>query len=218
MSALDSTLFSHVPQHPALPKPTKIVHIGHSYGSFLSAALLSTYGNLSSGAILTGFVPNPHATGLHHTAFNFEHAASSDPSRFSDRPSGYIVPGTPSGVQTNFFGGDPGISFTPEMLAYGDKLKQPNTVGEFVSIGMLNLGLAPDFRGPLQFVAGDVEYQLCEGDCKGLYDLDMLKAQYAQAKGVEVHLQPKTGHGLTLHENATAGYQVSLSFLARFGL
>lgn len=36
--------------------PSRIVHIGHSFGSFITNAFIGTYPNLSAGAILTGFV------------------------------------------------------------------------------------------------------------------------------------------------------------------
>ncbi|KAF4497072.1 alpha beta-Hydrolase [Fusarium agapanthi] len=39
-------------------KPEKVVHIGHSFGSATTSGLLSLHGNLSDGAILTGFLPN----------------------------------------------------------------------------------------------------------------------------------------------------------------
>lgn len=40
----------------------KIIHIGHSYGSFLTLALASKYPDLSDGAVFTGLIPNncPH--------------------------------------------------------------------------------------------------------------------------------------------------------------
>ena len=36
--------------------PSKIVHVGHSFGSFITSAFVGMYPTLSAGAILTGFV------------------------------------------------------------------------------------------------------------------------------------------------------------------
>lgn len=56
------------------------------------------------------------------------------------------------------------------------------------------------------------------GNCKGTYDLPTLKTIYPNATAVEVHIQPSTEHGLTLHENATAEYQATFDLLDRNGL
>lgn len=35
--------------------PDKVVHVGHSYGSFMTSGLLARYGNMSDGAILSQY-------------------------------------------------------------------------------------------------------------------------------------------------------------------
>lgn len=40
--------------------PSKVVHIGHSYGSFMTSGLLARYGNLSDGAILSEYSERAH--------------------------------------------------------------------------------------------------------------------------------------------------------------
>lgn len=70
-----------------------------------------------------------------------------------------------------------------------------------------------------QFVIGEHDYGFCRGDCKGTYDaMQIMKDLYPAAKDVSVHLQPGTGHGLTLATNATAGYKVTFDYLHSFGL
>lgn len=64
---------------------------------------------------------------------------------------------------------------------------------------------------------GENDYGFCRGDCKGTYDVDEIQKLYPKGK-VGVHLQPGTGHGLTLSTNATAGYQVVFDFLKEGGL
>lgn len=129
-------------------KPSKIAHIGHSYGSFMTSGLLSRYGNLSDGAILTGFLINEHLLNeVGAEAFGYEFAAESDPDRFADRPSGYIVSATESNIQQIFLKKG---TFEPELLQYAEQIKQPNAVAELVSGSQAFGRPATDYKGPLQ--------------------------------------------------------------------
>ncbi|KAK3112263.1 hypothetical protein LTR53_011643 [Teratosphaeriaceae sp. CCFEE 6253] len=51
-----------------------VIHVGHSYGSELTAALLVAYPDLSSAAILTGFVFTSHTTPASTASLGFEHS------------------------------------------------------------------------------------------------------------------------------------------------
>lgn len=130
-------------------KPSKVVHVGHSYGSFMTGGLLSRYGHLSDGAILTGLLINPHLlAGVASVAsFGLEFAPESDPARFSDRSSGYIVMKTLSDIQQVFLKKG---SFEPELLSYAELVKQPNTVAEFLSGAQAFGQPAVDYKGPVQ--------------------------------------------------------------------
>lgn len=128
--------------------PRKIAHVGHSYGSFMTSGLLSRYGNLSDGAILTGFLINEHLLNeVGPEAFGYEFAAESDPSRFADRPSGYIVAASESNIQQIFLKQG---TFEPELLRYAELIKQPNAVAELISGNQAFGRPAADFEGPLQ--------------------------------------------------------------------
>jgi hypothetical protein len=65
---------------------------------------------------------------------------------------------------------------------------------------------------------GEKDYGFCRGDCKNTYNVTEIKALYPGASALSVHLQPGTGHGLTLSTNATASYKVSFDFLHASGL
>jgi pimeloyl-ACP methyl ester carboxylesterase len=118
------------PQFSRLMQPRKFVHVGHSFGSSLTSALIASYGDISDGAIITGFIPNPYLGSTPITMWSFENAATSSPP--FDRPSGYVV-SKKNGVQTVFFGGDPKTAFTAELLDYADSIKAPAPVGELAS-------------------------------------------------------------------------------------
>ncbi|KAK5657455.1 hypothetical protein OQA88_3027 [Cercophora sp. LCS_1] len=193
--------------------PKKIIHVGHSLGSILTIALLNSAPTLSDGAVLTGFLYTNQLDGAGPGTWGFEYAAESD-RKFKDRGSGYIVQGSKSSVQQTFFkkGG-----FEKDMLDWAWEVRQPGSVSEFVSLGTV-LGAPSSFEGGVLFVIGENDYGFCRGDCKGTYDLGVLKTLYPAAKEVGVHLQPGTGHGLALAKNATAGYEVIFDFLGGSGL
>jgi hypothetical protein len=46
----------------------------------------------------------------------------------------------------------------------------------------------------------------------------VLNKTYPHATAIEVAIQPNTGHALPLHNNATAGFQLTFEFLAKHGL
>ncbi|KAH7194145.1 Alpha/beta hydrolase family-domain-containing protein [Fusarium oxysporum] len=194
-------------------KPKKVVHVGHSFGSATTSGLLSLHGNLSDGAILTGFLPNNQSGKVGANAFGFEFARQHDPRRFGDRPAGYAVQASLSSIQQIFLKKG---SFEVEALEYTEKIKQTGTVGELSSalIGKP----AADFKGPLQYFIGENDYPFCDGDCNNTYDMETLKSLNPAASHIGVHLQPGTGHGLTLSTNATAGYEVMLAYLGSQGL
>ncbi|KIX03763.1 uncharacterized protein Z518_07316 [Rhinocladiella mackenziei CBS 650.93] len=198
-----------------LAKPNKVVHVGHSFGSFLTSAFIATYPSLSDGAIITGYIYGKYLGKPGMASWGVDFAATSSPP--FNRSSGYVVC-QKTGIQNLFFGGDPDTAFTPEMLDYGDALKQPVPIGELASAFHI-IGLpGPDFKAPIQFMLAEFDFYICAGDCKGAYTLQDLKNTYPNAAVVEDYIQPNTGHAFPLHNNATAGYQVTFDFLDRNGL
>jgi hypothetical protein len=149
--------------------------------------------------------------------WSFDYAAASSPP--FDRPSGYVV-SKKSGVQTVFLGGNPKTAFTQEALDYADSIKQPAPVVELASF-LAPLGNGSNtnlFRAPLQYVLAEFDLGICAGDCKGVANMTALMEAYPQAATIKVDIQPNTGHGFPLHNNATAGFQLTFDFLAANGL
>ncbi|KAK0701251.1 Alpha/beta hydrolase family-domain-containing protein [Lasiosphaeris hirsuta] len=197
-------------------KPSKIVHVGHSIGSILSVGLVTNYPTESDGLIATGFLPtNIPLPSLNIATWGFEFARENSPGLFKDHGSGFIVQATKSNVQISFLKKG---TFEPTLLDYAWKIRQPIAVSEFLSLATAFGTEGAKFKGPVQFVIGENDYGSCGGDCNGTYDLDMIKQTYPVAKIVGVHIQPGTGHGLTLSMNATAGYKASFDFLQSSGL
>ncbi|QDS68873.1 hypothetical protein FKW77_007549 [Venturia effusa] len=195
-----------------LAKPSKFIHVGHSFGSVITSAFVASYGELSDGAIITGFLISLFLGSTGTTSFSVEYAAKN-----YNTSSGYVVC-KKNGIQNIFFGGNPKTAFTSELLDYGDKIKQPVPVGGFASAFWLIGRYGPSFKAPMQYVLPEFDLHLCRGDCKGLANVTALAQTYPNATALEVVIQPNTGHGLPLHNNATAGFQLTYDFLQRNGL
>ncbi len=127
-------------------QPSKVVQVGHSFGSFLIAGMLARYGNLTDGAILTGFLLTKLSL-LDVLHYDHEFARQHDPVRFGEYPSGYFVLNTESCLQKLFFRKG---AFEPKLLTYTERIKQPEAVGEYASEGTSPLSPALEFRGPVQ--------------------------------------------------------------------
>ena len=197
----------------SLTRPEKVLHIGHSFGSVLTSAFIATYGPLSDGASITGFLLTDKLASAGSTAWALEYAGRAP----YHRPSGYAV-SQKSGIQTIFFGGTPYEAFTPELLAYGDAIKQPIAVGEIASAFWVLGRLGPEFKGPLQYLLPEFDFYICRGDCKGVANATQLAQTYPNAAEIDVVIQPNTGHALPLHKNATAGFQLTYDFFGRHDL
>lgn len=183
---------------------------------------IATYSNLSDAAVITGFLLSNKTGGLHTAGNKFEFAKQNNPALFSSFGSGYIVSGTPSGLQNGFFSTrrneTAGIGgFEPELLTYANAIKQPLAVGEMESIFSANLSPAVDFKVPIQFFKAEFDNLVCGGDCRGLLDDEILKGMYPSSPKIGTWLQPGSGHGLTMHRGAKAGYNITLDWLNEQG-
>jgi pimeloyl-ACP methyl ester carboxylesterase len=65
-----------------IPAPQKVVHVGHSFGSLLTFALISFFPTVSDGAILTGFSGATQFLPITLAGWDFVSAAANQPLRF----------------------------------------------------------------------------------------------------------------------------------------
>jgi pimeloyl-ACP methyl ester carboxylesterase len=193
------------------PTPAKVIHIGHSFGSFITSAFIARYGSLSDGAIITGYLLSDNLASAGSTTFSLEYASALN-------LSGYVE-GSAAGVQSVFFGGNVSTAFTPELLAYGNSIKQPLPIGEIASAFWLLANPPSNSTSPVLYQLPEFDFYVCRGDCKGLADEAVLKEMYhPKSSAVEVAVQPNMGHALPLHRNATGSFDVVFGFLGRNGL
>lgn len=128
------------------PLPKHIVHVGHPYGSLLILGLLIQHGDMSDAALLTGACPkSTHYGQVQVVTFEHEYAGD-DPTRFGDFGSGYIILTTENTLQKLYFVED---TLDLELLAYTEKVKQPEAVALYASAGQAFANQVPLYRGPV---------------------------------------------------------------------
>ena len=160
-----------------------IVHVGHSFGSAQTYALVDMYPGISDGIVLTGFSMNASFVGLFQAGGDFVLANLNQPFRFGNVSQEMVasilnmygltdyVAGVEIGYRTPYADGYltntninanqflfllPGY-FDAMLGLLGENTKQPVTLGE-----LLTLGSAPmmnSFAGPVLIVTG------CKSTC-----------------------------------------------------
>lgn len=203
----------------------KVVHVGHSLGSIVTYGLLAVYPDLSDAAVLTGFIIDTEVFASRQASMDLQYAPDNDPQLFADSSSGYLVPGTPSAYQANFFtsrvNATTGVGgFDPKLLDYAYSIRQPTPLVEMGSgiVMYLQYPTAAQYTGPVQLMVGEFDYIVCLGDCRNTYTTTQLDRMFPQAKEVDINLQPGTGHGLPFHRNATLGFKATFDWLSSNGL
>lgn len=136
-------------------KPSKIVHIGHSYGSQLSNGLIATTPGLSDGAILTG-IAYGKTSGSFLKEWGFRIAAQQAPGKWPGVDNNYITGVDGYANSATFFHGD---SSSKEIAWYNEDIKQPVASIELLTFTVLPQQ-APGFIKPLM---------VCATTNKGLY-------------------------------------------------
>ncbi|KAI4204176.1 MAG: hypothetical protein LQ350_001367 [Teloschistes chrysophthalmus] len=263
---------------------SKIVHVGHSFGSALSYLLAVMHPTASDGLILTGFSQNGSYLAATVASWDSKLARLNQPLRFgnisyaavsgaismlgsssssntsqiasslakynislgelqqlfqttdlgdliagaqpsdsphqADLPSGYL---TWTDAGSNQFAFLLPEFFDPSILQFAESTKFPYTLGELLTIGS-GPPMAPEFKGPVQIVTGRQDSIYCGGDCLATGDPALAsipaksKVAFPAAKAFEAYIQPDTAHGINLHYNSTAVYNVIQRFLNSQGL
>lgn len=135
-------------QLDSIPDFTKFVHVGHSFGSILTSALVAKYPDLTDGISLTGYIIPLHAN--HPTgSWGWVLAREADPVKWADRGSGYLSLATLTQFQEAFISSSGGVS-DAGASAYGYDISQPSPIADFRT-GFAIQGLkALDYKAPIQ--------------------------------------------------------------------
>ncbi|KZO92818.1 alpha/beta-hydrolase, partial [Calocera viscosa TUFC12733] len=190
---------------------SKILLVGHSYGSVQATALVSRSPGSVDGLIATGFssygsfVPLFLASGL------WSSAAQVAPYRYAALPSTYLLPAVPQASGMNFYywpGYDPGL------FALETASAQPVTVGVMFTLESV-AAPAENFTGPVMLVTGAQDFPFCGGNCYSLQPSNLTILQETgstlfPASKFSYYAPQETGHDVNLHLSAPGTYGVML--------
>ncbi|KZP10448.1 hypothetical protein FIBSPDRAFT_216617 [Athelia psychrophila] len=209
---------------------TKVVAVGHSYGSIQVEALTAIAPNLFDGVILTGFSVNATSLPLTLAGLAFTSATAVAPNRFSpaELSDGYISSANvrvsliaiinaltsslqPTSYQWAFLH-YPG--FTPATVARIQATEQPLTVGVMYTFTGL-IQPAPNFTGPVHVVTGAKDFIFCLANCYAVPSgsnhtsvLDFVQELYPKVTPdkFSTYIPASTGHLLNGQESAPQTY------------
>ncbi|EGU82481.1 hypothetical protein FOXB_07067 [Fusarium oxysporum f. sp. conglutinans Fo5176] len=183
-------------------KYSKVVHLGHSFGSVISYALANESPELTDAVVLTGFSQATAYLGLFAVGSNFIPITATP---LADKyPAGYVGVSSTVGIQINFFAeGD----FDPKILEVAYEKGQPVSPGELLTLGA-PAGKNNTYTGPVQIVTG------CSVDPKLPSLLDISRQFFTQASRFNTTVVPGAGHGLNFGYSHTVTYDAILEFLS----
>lgn len=197
---------------------TKVVGVGHSFGSIITQALTAQYPDLLDAAILTGFSTNSTAMPTFLQGLNLAIASQNQPTRFATLNNGFLVSDTAISNQIGFFRA-PG--FDPTILYKSEATKGTVTPGELFTTTAVT-ATAKQYTNPIAVVNGNNDLPFCFGNCS--YPTNEAAAvrpalyPAVAADDFGTHLAPTTGHGLNLHYSAEASYKYIQDFINQHGL
>ncbi|KAM4057221.1 alpha/beta hydrolase family protein [Hirsutella rhossiliensis] len=196
-------------------KYSKMVHIGHSFGSAITLGMTSANPELSDAIVLSGFSQVPSFLAQFLLGANFISVKGVEflAPKYSE---GYLASKSTVGLQTNFFA--PG-DFDPKILGAAAITGQPAAIGELMTLG--SVSPQSNFKGPVLIVTGERDVPFCGGDCTKTDPInhsarDLLQASKRNFKSASVFktvVIPGAGHGLNYQYSAPLTYRAILNFI-----
>jgi pimeloyl-ACP methyl ester carboxylesterase len=176
---------------------TRLIGVGHSYGSALTTSVASQTPSAFDALVLTGFSDNTTGGIQFAASLNLEVASNSPTRRFPGEDAGYLLPSTKYGLQYSFFRSP---NYEGDILAGSFATVQTTTLGEQFTMSLVGTG-ARHFTGPVLIVNGENDLFFCDGDCR--YPTDITSASLnalfpRAANGSTTFLLRGSGHGVSL--------------------
>ncbi|CAE7074342.1 unnamed protein product [Rhizoctonia solani] len=208
-------LHQFIQQARASGKYSKVLGIGHSFGSIQLTGIAAKYPSDLDAVILTGYAPSMASVGLAFTGWA-QTLANQQPdlatrARWSSLPSGvaalndqsYMGTGSPSADRFAFFAEG---SYDSGAFDLAYNTKQTHTLGEFLTIAEPVSKPATDYKGHVFVVTGEKDLIFCGGNClqkpttaSGNSLLDDTKTLYPNAASFTTYVPPGAGHALFAH-------------------
>jgi pimeloyl-ACP methyl ester carboxylesterase len=176
----------------------KVIFVGHSYGSFLGAALAAQHPSAADALVLTGYSSYLDFSDVINA--DWVSAAEHDPARFgAGLAKGYVTMGDAAQRAGAFFAGAYDAAIPAVDFAGEDTL----TVGEIGALGAI-LGPAVSYEGPVLAVTAVEDAFFCEAPKEKCEE--HLRATgpeaFPDAVSYDFFAPESTGHDLTLHYSA----------------
>ncbi len=182
---------------------SKLVYIGHSFGSGFGTAMADHYPGDFQGLVLTGFSAHINSTIL--PELDLQPAAVVSPSRYGGANLGYVTTGTVAARRQVFYSGD----YDPA-IPVGDFLFQDTmSTGEIGTFIDNFPSPIPQYTGAVMVVAGQDDALACNDPALTCDEaLNSTAAVFPNAAAFGYYAPPNTGHDLTLHRTAPTTFKV----------
>ncbi|KAJ1305920.1 hypothetical protein OPQ81_010639 [Rhizoctonia solani] len=227
-------LHQFIQQSRASGKYSKVLGIGHSFGSIQLTGIAARYPSDLDAVILTGYAPSMATVPLAFTAWS-QTIANQQPdmatrTRWASLPSGstamndqsYLGTGSPSSDRFAFFAKG---AYDEDAFKLAYNTKQTHTLGEFLTIAEPVSKPATDYKGHVFVVTGEKDIIFCGGNClqkptqgSGNSLLDDTKTFYPNAASFSTHVPPGAGHALFAHRGTDQAIATILSWCKNSGL
>jgi pimeloyl-ACP methyl ester carboxylesterase len=202
--------------HDGVPAFSTVIAVGHSYGSGVAIVEAAKYADID-GLIVSGML---HVTsGLHAEARSFFHHAADDPVLGQlgvDWPEFYMT--QRPGLRARML--EHSADMDAEISRYNEAIKSTATIGEGDTLQQTyDARYSRAVTVPVLIVAGEHD-ALFAGE--GVHVVpesaavrEFEKDFYAPGADLEVHMIPRAGHSLNVHESATAWFAIALAWAER---
>ncbi|RDA92066.1 hypothetical protein CP533_0983 [Ophiocordyceps camponoti-saundersi (nom. inval.)] len=192
---------------------SRMVHVGHSYGSALTTVLTNQHPSMTDCIILTGFSQVYKFLASFILSANLI-SVKKIPSLAHRYDEGYVAPHSSIGIQTDFFAPH---NFDPAVLQAVTERRQPAALGELMTLSYVTS--KSSYKGPVLLIA-DRDIPFCGGNCSntafvGINAPNMLeqsRRNFASSSVFEAVVVQKAGHGLNLEYTAPLVYKRMLDF------
>ncbi|KAJ9143473.1 1-acylglycerol-3-phosphate O-acyltransferase [Pleurostoma richardsiae] len=192
-------------------KATKVALVGHSYGSYLSAASVSQ--TAVDAVVLTGFSGTFDYFGPFIAGAGFRVANIENPLRWSELDSGYLT-SADAYAESYVYYADPYFERHVAEWSYSVG-SETFAVGELLSLIASEMNY-PNIKAPVLVLQGQFDVSACGGNCVGL--LNTTGAIFNGSSVVETIDNLPSGHNLNLHKIAPQAFTMAFDFLKKQGV
>ncbi|WVF65825.1 hypothetical protein IAT40_000562 [Kwoniella sp. CBS 6097] len=201
---------------PVAGTHSKIVGVGHSYGSGTLVGVASIAPNTFDALVLTGYTANATMGPLGLAGMNPTMANVAYPDRFGSEPNDYVTTAEVSADQALFFHYP---NYTQSALDLFVKTKGEWTLGQQNTAPFHFFYDRSQYVNPVLVVNGEYDAPFCAsncniqaGDVEGSNQLDTVKGLFPSIDRFETYLVPDTAHGINLHPTAHESYHRIIDF------